>query len=156
MIPGHTILLIEDHEGDAALFAAAARRVCPKATLLTLRTADEAMLYFDGSGKYADRKLFPVAAMAFIDLGLPGMPGEKLIKWIRAQTQFQKLLIAVYTYGSDVHRLAELYRWGADSFLLKTHDLKELSSSLSELTAYWLQRGLFATAACDPPSGGKN
>jgi CheY-like chemotaxis protein len=142
------ILLVEDHSGDTAVFATAVRKVCPQATLVTLSTSDEAIHYFEGSGKYADRKKFPLPDIAFIDLKLPGMSGEQLIKWIRGRPEFQKLSIAVLTGTADARQLSDLYRWGADSFLLKSSDINELASNLRELTGYWLQRGLITAKPC--------
>jgi DNA-binding response OmpR family regulator len=148
MTDGKTILLVEDDDNDAMLFAVALRKACRNATLVTLSTADETIQYLQGIGKFADRKAFPLASAAFIDLSLPGMSGEQLIKWIRAQTQFQKLSLAVLTGTADARQLTELYRWGADSFLIKTPDLEELAARLRELTTYWLKRGLISVSPC--------
>jgi CheY-like chemotaxis protein len=105
MITGDTILLVEDNADDAALFAAAARKARPKATLLTISTGSEAVQYFEGRGKFTDRKRFSPPTMAFIDLALPDLPGEQLIKWIRNQPQFKRLLLAVLTGSADARQL---------------------------------------------------
>jgi CheY-like chemotaxis protein len=144
VIPGSTILLVEDHDGDAMLFAIAARKAAPEANLQIAASSGEAMEYFEGRGKYADRRQFPAPDMAFIDLDLPGEPGQQLIQWIRKQEPFQKIPIAVVHGGLDVRPLADLYRWGADSFLLKSHDLAQVSGDLRDLTSFWLQRGLLS------------
>ena len=148
MTGGKTILLVEDNDNDALLFAVAVRKTCRDTTLITCSTADEAVRYFQGLGRFADRKAFPLPLAVFTDLNLPGMSGEQLIKWIRAQSQFQKLCIAVLTGSADARELSELYSWGADSFLIKTPDLEELATRLRELTAYWLQRGLISVSPC--------
>jgi CheY-like chemotaxis protein len=152
MLSQKTILLVEDNPGDTALFLIAAREACPKATIVTVATAGEATQCLEGTGKYTDRKEFPLPVMAFVDLGLPDISGQDLIKWIRKQPQFKKLPIAVFTGATDARVLADLYRWGADSFLLKTPEIKELAMNLRELTAYWLERGLVATSPCLAPA----
>jgi two-component system response regulator len=149
VIPGSTILLVEDHDGDATLFAIAVRKSCPQATLQIVTNTVKAMEYFEGRGKYADRKQFPAPAMAFVDLNLPGDPGQQLIHWIRKQEEFQKIPIAVLHSGRDARALKDLHRWGADSFLLKSHDLMELSNDLRDLTTFWLQRGLLSSEPGD-------
>lgn len=149
MLAKQTILLVEDSCDDSLVFQAAAIKVWPGATVLQVNTAEEAIHYFEGAGKYADRKAFPLPTMAFIDLALPDMSGQDLVKWIRKQPQFKRLLVAVITGTTDVHIFSELYRWGADSFVLKTSNNAELVLNLSELTAYWSDRGLMDTS---PPT----
>jgi DNA-binding response OmpR family regulator len=149
---GQTVLLVEDTESDSALFLHVARQAIPEAIILTVGTAAEAMQCLEGVGKYADRAQFPVPTMVFVDLGLPDMPGEQLVKWIRKQPQFKRLLIAVFSGGTSVGLLSELYRWGADSFLLKTSNTKELAANLRELTSYWVQRGLLLKPPGDAPA----
>lgn len=128
------------------LFAIAARKTLPQVNLQIVTNAGDAMEYFGGGGKYADRKQFPAPDMAFIDLHLPGDPGQQLIQWIRKQEPCQSIPIAVFHDGLDVRPIADLYRWGADSFLLKSHDLVQVSSDLRDLTAFWSQRGLLSKA----------
>ncbi|MDB6122041.1 MAG: response regulator [Pedosphaera sp.] len=141
MLQHTSILLVEDDPSDEESFRRIAVQVYPLATIHTATSVGEATKYCEGRAQYADRKLYPVPAIVFVDLALPDASGSELIKWLRKQPQYQKLLIVVFTGSGDLRQLSSIYSWGADSFLLKTSESKELLSSLQELNGYWIQRG---------------
>src|SRR5690349_3544325 len=112
-----TILLVEDSTEDYLLFKQAALKVYPQATIQTVPDFPSALHYLYGSGPYRDRELFPFPFSVFVDLTLPAIPGKVLVKWIREQHEFRKLLVVVMTGSRDGRDIAELYRLGANSFL---------------------------------------
>ena len=137
-----TILLVEDSTEDYLLFKQAALRVYPQAAIHAVTDFPTALHYLYGSGPYRDRELFPSPSCVFVDLTLPAIPGKALVKWIREQHEFRKLLVVVMTGSRDGKDIAELYRLGANSFLNKSGDVNELARTLRDMNTFWVTHNL--------------
>lgn len=135
------ILLVEDSADDALLFKRAAQKVYPEAAIHAVEGVEEAIKYLEDVSEGGNPGKLPPPFCVFVDLALPKAPGKDLIKWIRAQPQFKKLLIVVLTGTGQMRDMRDLYRMGANSFLLKTPDAEDLTGALHEMNSYWIQQG---------------
>ncbi|MDB6122044.1 MAG: putative response regulator, CheY [Pedosphaera sp.] len=147
-----TVLLVEDDPNDALFFRLAINKVYPQATVLTVMSVQEAIHCLEKTGPFAKRSPYAVPSMVFVDLQLPVKPGKALVKWIREQPQFKKLLVVVLSGLLEMRCLADVYRLGIDSFILKTVDPTDLSKTLLELNGHWVERGLIADFTAKAPS----
>ncbi|WP_160164466.1 response regulator [Pedosphaera parvula] len=150
-----TILLVEDNAEDYLLFKQAIARVYPQAGLHLAPDFPTALHYLYGSGPYRDRELFPFPSCVFVDLTLPAIPGKALVKWIREQKEFKKLLIVVLTGSRDGKDIAELYRLGANSFISKSGDVEEMAKTLRDMNSFWVAHNLIADFSASVPNPGK-
>ena len=88
----------------------------------------------------------------FVDLTLPAIPGKALVKWIREQPEFKKLLITVLTGSRDGKDISELYRLGANSFINKTASQEEFTRTLRDMNTFWVTHGLITDFSAPAPS----
>lgn len=98
----------------------------------------------DGISLYAELKLqrFDVAV---VDLGLPDQAGEILVDYLRRNTQSA---IIVITARDTLDTRVECYRVGADLFLGKPVDGRELAAAISSLAA---RRSMVAVLPSEKP-----
>jgi CheY-like chemotaxis protein len=106
---------------------------CPNAAdslaLVLRRWGYRAAVAYDGPAALAAALTQPPAAV-LLDLGLPGMDGYEVARWLRTRPQTAKaVLIALTGYGKeeDVRRCREA---GIDLHLLKPCDPEELRRAL--------------------------
>jgi CheY-like chemotaxis protein len=137
-----TILLVEDNAEDYVLFKQAIAKVYPQAVMHWASDFPTALHYLYGSGPYRDRELFPFPICVFVDLTLPAIPGKALVKWIREQLEFKKLLVVVLTGSRDGKDIAELYRLGANSFINKVGDVEVMAKTLRDMNTFWITHNL--------------
>ncbi len=133
-----SILLVEDNEDDATLIAGAFDRLGLGEGLQHVEDAEEAIEYFQGSGQYARRDIFPLPSLVLLDLRLPGMSGLEALAWIRNQSTLRTVIIVVLTglqLDSEVQRA---YQLGANSVLFKEASQEELDAKIKLLKDYWI------------------
>ena len=117
--PEALILLVEDNENDVLLTRLAFAKAGVANPLQVVGSAEEAMEYFRGHGRYADRTQFPVPALALLDLSLSGISGFELIKWIRTQPELGTVHVAVLTGSAEEKDADHARQLGANSFFTK-------------------------------------
>ena len=133
----NTFLLVEDSNADAVLL----RRAFSKAHIVNpvrvTVTGEEALAYLSGSGKYSDRRLFPIPSVILLDLNLPGISGFEVLAWVRQQPHLSHVRIVILTDSDDSHQVKQAYQLGAASYLVKPNDLDELASFAQALGGFW-------------------
>ena len=131
-------LLIEDREDDVLLIQRAFIKAKILNPLLIVKTAEEAVAYLRGEGRYNNRLEFPLPELILLDLKLPGMDGFDFLRWIRQQPGLSTLRVVVLT-SSDLMRDVNLaYQLGANSFLVKPVDFERFVEISQALNGYWM------------------
>jgi CheY-like chemotaxis protein len=126
------ILLVEDSDDDVLLFERAFKLARFTNSITRVSTAEEAIAYLKGEGKYADRAAFPLPFTIMLDMRLPGASGMDVLKWIRSQPQFDGTLVFVLSGSTLNSSRRETLESGADSFLnkpCKADDLRRLAQN---------------------------
>jgi CheY-like chemotaxis protein len=139
-----TLLLVEDDLNDAALFRLAFEKLYPQVQLETAYDAAEAMHCLHHSGRFREQPNYTFPYAVIVDLELPGISGTSLVRWMRLQSQFGKLLIAAWTGSRDGKDIAHLYRLGVNSFLVKASVPELLARDIREMHEFWQRMGLLA------------
>lgn len=131
-------LLVEDTPDDVMLI----RRAFAKSRVLNpmhvSRSAEEAIAYLSGEGRFRNRAEFPLPALVLLDLKLPGMDGFELLKWIRQQPGLNLLRVVVLTSSDSMRDVNQAYQLGANSFLVKPVDFERFVEISQALSGYWL------------------
>src|SRR6516164_10416071 len=134
------ILLAEDDEDYVHLIQQAFSRGRVPNPLFVVSTGEEAMAYFKGAGKYANREEYPLPDLLLLDLKLPGHNGFEILAWIRTQPGLAGLRVLVLTSSDRIKDVNDAYRLGANSFLVKPYDFEDLVHFTQLIEEFWLQR----------------
>ena len=137
-----TIMLIEDEATDSLLIQRAFEKAGVANPIQTLAHGDKALAYLEGIGEYADRAKYPLPIFILLDLKLPGMSGLQLLKWIRTRKELRLIPVVVLTNSSDDAEVKSAYEAGANSYLLKPADRKEVFRVVQLVQTYWLQHNV--------------
>jgi CheY-like chemotaxis protein len=131
-------LVVEDNENDALLI----RRAFLKGNILNplqvTRSADEAIAYLKGEGRFSNRAEYPLPSLVLLDLKMPGRDGFEVLRWIRAQPDLKALRVVVLTSSNDIKDVNLAYQEGANSFLVKPVDFERFVEISQALAGYWL------------------
>ncbi|MDD5249715.1 MAG: response regulator [Rhodocyclaceae bacterium] len=134
-----SILLIEDCAEDVALMVDALARVVPREQIGVCMDGAAAVDFFQCRGDYASREEADLPAFVLLDLGLPRVGGLDVLRAIRAQPSSRLLPVTVLSASdreADARAAAQL---GANSFVRKPGNRRQLIDTLGQLARYWLE-----------------
>ncbi len=143
MTTNSAILLIEDNEDDVFLMRRALQGARVANPLHVVEDGQEAVDYLGGAGKFADRDMYPLPAVAFLDLKLPYLSGHDVLAWIRKQKELEALVVIVLTSSNEASDLSRCYALGANSYLVKPPTPEQLEDLAKAFKWYWLEYNHF-------------
>jgi CheY-like chemotaxis protein len=145
------ILLAEDDDNDIALLRRAFANAGIRNPMEIVRDGDEAVAYLKGEGKFSDRVKYPIPALMLLDLNMPRRDGFQVLDWIRRRPEFNAMRVIVLTVSKDIYDVTRAYRYGANSFFVKSLDSQTFVQLVEAIRGYWLSTG-FASQTKRPPT----
>ena len=132
-----TILLIEDSEDDAELFARAFKRSSCEGVLHHASTVELAIHSIAGG-------VHP--SLIFLDLLLPNLRGIHFLRWIRDQEDCKCVPVVVLAGVVSESTLRDLCPLGANAVMVKPQNTTALQEAVGAACIFWLKH-------CVPPRG---
>lgn len=132
------ILVVEDSEVDLVLIRRAFAKARVLNPLFNVRSGEEAISYFKGEGRFANRDEYPLPDLVLLDLKLPGLSGLEVLKWVREQPELRALRIVMLTGSAATEDINRAYQLGANSFLVKPMDFDSFVQIAGAVAGYWV------------------
>jgi two-component system response regulator len=129
------ILLVEDNPQDAELAIRALRKCLPVSHLTHVCDGREALDFLLGTAAVAALK---PPKVVLLDLKLPKVGGLEVLREIRANERTKLLPVVVLTSSREDCDVAEAYRLGANSFIVKPVDFENFLEVVSHMGSYWI------------------
>jgi CheY-like chemotaxis protein len=141
--PNATILLVEDEPSDVFLMKRALKSAQIANPLQVANDGQQAINYLSGVDPYSDRTQFPIPSIIFLDLKLPYKSGFDVLAWIRDQSRLDQTLVMVLTSSTEERDIAQCYKLGARSFLVKPPNASMLLELMVSLNDFWVKHNEF-------------
>ncbi len=132
------ILLVEDNDDDAELTVLAFRRGRISNPIVRLANGLEAIDWLLCRGAHKDRNPTDLPALILLDLNLPGMGGNEVLKTIRSNPRLKRLSVVVLTSSDEDENLASAYDNHANSYVRKPVDQRQFAETARQLGLYWI------------------
>jgi CheY-like chemotaxis protein len=132
------ILLVEDRQDDITIIARAFAEAKLDNPVRVVTDGEKAMQYLQGEGDYADRARNPLPQLILLDLKLPKVDGFEFLKWLRQQPEYGHIIVLVLTVSAEVRDVHRAYDLGANSFMVKPDDFRNVTEMVRSLRDYWL------------------
>jgi DNA-binding response OmpR family regulator len=132
-----TILLVEDEENDVFFMQQAMQKAGVENPIQVATDGQEAIDYFKGTGKFANREEFPLPCLVLLDLKLPHVMGLDVLKWIRKQPEI-KAIVVILSSSKEEADIATAYRLGANAYLVKPPEVSKLVDMVKSIKDFWL------------------
>lgn len=133
-----TILLVEDDPNDVVLIQRAFERALVANPIVGVRNGEDAVSYLEGSGKYADRDVYPFPVIVLLDLKLPRKSGLEVLEWMKRNDVLKRLPVVVLTSSSQATDINKAYDLGVNSYLVKPVTFDRLIELVRNLGLYWV------------------
>ena len=131
------ILLVEDSVDDVELTLRALRAGNLTNRVKVVGDGVEALAYLQPD---TDSRvpLDGLPKLVLLDLKLPRLGGLEVLRRLRESERTRTLPVVVLTSSREESDLAESYRRGANSYIVKPVDFDQFMRAVSEIGMYWL------------------
>jgi two-component system response regulator len=132
------LLLIEDSPNDAELILRALKKNNLGNSIAHLKDGEEALEYIFAKGRYANRKIEDRPKMILLDLKMPKVNGLEVLKAIKSDERTSAIPIIIMTSSKEDSDIAESYKLGVNSYVVKPVNFENFSKAAAEVGYYWL------------------
>jgi two-component system, response regulator len=132
------ILLVEDNPSDLALALHAFKKHHLANQIQVARDGAEALEFIFCTGAYAQRQIEHGPRVILLDLKLPLVDGIEVLRRIKADPRTQNIPVVVLTSSREEQDIAECYKLGVNSYIVKPVDFEQFTTSVRTLGMYWL------------------
>ncbi len=129
------VLLVEDNPDDVALTL---RTLKKHHFINTIHVANDGVAALEHIfGATAGAPCIP--RMILLDLKLPKVDGLEVLRALKADERTKTIPVVVLTSSGEDRDLAECYKLGVNSYIVKPVEFDDFTRSVSELGEYWLR-----------------
>lgn len=133
------ILLVEDNDADAELALHALNQSGVSCNITHVTDGAHALEYISSSRAMAGRNDVQPPKLILLDLKLPQIGGLQVLKKLKSDPLTQSIPIVVLTSSQTEIELAESYKLGANSYVMKPTKAEAFASVIRKIAEYWLQ-----------------
>ena len=131
------ILLVEDNTFDAELTIRSFNDQKLANSVTCVKDGEEALDYVFRRGAYAQRNGSD-PRLILLDLKMPRVGGIEVTREIKGNERTKHIPIVVMTSSNEESDIAECYKLGANSYIVKPLDFASLADVARQAGYYWL------------------
>jgi CheY-like chemotaxis protein len=131
------ILLVEDNTFDAELTIRSFKDQKLANSVTWVKDGEEALNYVFRRGAYAERKGSD-PRLILLDLKMPRVGGIEVTREIKGNERTKHIPVVVMTSSNEESDIAECYKLGANSYIVKPLDFVSLAEVARQAGYYWL------------------
>lgn len=132
------ILLVEDNPDDVELTLHALRKHNITNRVHVARDGAEALDFLFCEGPHAGRNCLDRPKVVLLDLKLPKVDGLEVLRRIKSDPRTQTIPVVVLTSSREERDMAESYRLGVNSFIVKPVDFAQFTEAVRNVGLYWM------------------
>ncbi|MDQ7772954.1 MAG: response regulator [Elusimicrobiales bacterium] len=128
------VLLVEDNPGDAELTRQALESSKLAVELVTVDDGEKALRYLRREPPYRDAAL---PDLVLLDLNLPKVSGEEVLREIKADRALRSLPVVVLTSSDAEAEITRCYAEGANCYVVKPVDFSSFMEIVASIEQFW-------------------
>lgn len=121
-----TIVIVDDDQDDLDLMKQAVKEIDPALFCISFIYPEEAL-------RVISRQLSEIPDYVFIDINMPGMTGDKLLKEIRKQKTLDNVIVTLYSTSMPAEVAEALISLGANHTFEKPVRLKSYIEIIADI-----------------------
>ncbi len=132
------ILLVEDNPDHTELIMRNFTNHRVASRIYHVPDGEMALDYMFRRGNYSDPKKSPRPHVILLDLRLPKIDGQEVLKEITNSDELRSIPVVVLTTSTAESDVAMAYTNHANSYLVKPVDFEKFTQMMDDLGFYWL------------------
>lgn len=133
-----TILLVEDDDAHAEIVRRNLMEFRVANRIVRLEDGQAALDYLRREGPFADPATSPTPDLLLLDLRLPKVDGQEVLRRIKEDLALRTIPTVILTTSAAESDLARAYASGAGSYLVKPIDFDKFRALMDAFGFYWL------------------
>jgi two-component system, response regulator len=130
------ILLVEDNPNDEALTLRAFKKNHIHNEVVVVRDGAEALHFLFRTGPYADRDPEVLPEIILLDLRLPKVDGQEVLRRLRGDERTRLLPVVILTSSHADEDLVTGYQYGVNAYIRKPVDWVQFLEAIRRLGLY--------------------
>jgi CheY-like chemotaxis protein len=139
VVQTRSLLAIEDSNEDFEAFEQFLRRSSLTIPIYRCVNGEQALAFLYRTGNYATPDRSPRPSVILLDLNLPKIDGRELLRRIKQDESLKTIPVVVFTTSNNPKDIEVCYRYGANSYLVKPIDFKQLKREIETFVEYWFE-----------------
>jgi CheY-like chemotaxis protein len=131
-----SILLVEDDDLHADLFARGLRSQPDHGNVFRVADGEEALRYIRRESPYED---VPVPDVIVLDLKLPRLSGHELLEILKQDPRTSRIPVVILTTSEDQGDRNRAYASHVNSYVAKPLDFGRFNDLVRDLSRYWTE-----------------
>ena len=131
------VLLVEDNPDDTELTTHALTQGNQSLRLLHLKDGVEALNFILNAKVNGNHKIQQNLKLVLLDLKLPRLDGLEVLRKIRENEDTKTMPVVILTSSRERRDIAEAYRLGVNSYVVKPVSFDNYVTIISSLAFYW-------------------
>ena len=132
------ILLVEDNPDHAEMIMRCFEDHRLANELRHVSDGEEALDYLFRRGNYSEPEKSPRPHLILLDLRLPKIDGQEVLKEVKNSAELVKIPVVILTSSELDGDVAEAYKRHVNSYLVKPVDFAKFQKLIDDLGFYWL------------------
>ena len=99
----------------------------------------ELLAYLEQAGEFAKPAAAPWPDLVLMDLHMPRLDGIGALQAMRARRRLRTIPTIMFSSSNQPHHIDDAYASGANAYLVKVGDFRELVAHLRGMIAFWLK-----------------
>lgn len=138
------ILSIEDNEPDFTLLKEALNRIPDlDLTIINISNGQKAI---DFVFKKNEFKNVETPDLIVLDINLPKISGYEILDKIKKNKKYKVIPVIMFSTSSDDEDIKKSYESYANSYIIKSFDIKSLFEKIATMGEYWLKTSAITKA----------
>lgn len=142
LIDPRPILIVEDSDEDFEATLWALKKASIEIPIVRCKDGELAIDYLEKHGKYAAGNASGFPAIVLLDLNLPRMKGQQVLKHIKTSDHLRLLPVVVVTSSKSREDIQSSYQNGGNSYVVKPVGSAKLRELVNDLVEYWYRLSL--------------
>ena len=144
------VLLAEDNHGDIHLIEQTVEERGLPANLYSVQTGQAALDWLYRRGEFTET---PRPEFVLLDLNLPGVGGQTVLKEIKSDSGLKRIPVVVLTGSESETDVNEVYDAGANACLRKPVDPTEFADRIQAVVEFWQSAAVLPSVSPDGGTG---
>lgn len=134
-----TLLVAENEEPHRFILKRVFRTIGLDVRLQFVENGQQLLDYLMRRHLYNDPKISPMPDLVLIDLHMPRLGGIEALKVMRATASLRTVPTVIFSSSDSPHHIDEAYASGANAYLVKVGNFRELVAHLRSMMEFWMK-----------------